>query len=326
MVWGTDLKAKYKHDVGFTTNVKISSYLLIFTSIVLGCAVLAGYIQYELLVRKLQPQIPEIKQLAEDSSGIIFLLFLVVVIFSALGTFLALSKLTVNPLRNAFALQKRFVSGIAHELRTPLSVLRINNEIARFGAKTGSELASLCDENMGDIDKIDEMLNTILLFDRMLSAESLQFQPVDIRKLLYTVNDRLAVISAQKQVKLTFALAEIPLLSANQVALEQAFFNVLENAITFTPAGDEIVISSDGVQNSYVLITITDTGPGIETADVPHIFEPFYRNEKTGKLSGTGIGLAITQEIMRLHKGTIKVTENTKTGATFTFCLPADTP
>jgi signal transduction histidine kinase len=244
-----------------------------------------------------------------------------VILFAILAGF-SVSRLALAPIRHAFEMQKRFISGIAHELRTPLSILRMNNENARFDAEPDSAAAAVFEENIADIDRINEILNNLLLFERMVSADTLRFEEIDVRAVATAATARLSEFAQKRNVAVTITPSDIPTIIGNKTALEQVFFNLIKNAISYTPSGGKVLFSYTGKTNTTISVCVADTGIGIPQKDLPHIFEPFYRSEKTGKLSGTGIGLAVVYEIIKLHKGAIEVESTEGKGTTLTITLP----
>jgi len=332
MVWDTALRRKFTNDIFFSTRMKIIGCLTLFVGVIVVTLVIVlenakktlmgGMV--ESLSTAITTGVSDSNILESAASSVQFATYIAVVLVLLFGLFmgLLLSRIALAPTGQAFTMQKRFISGIAHELRTPLSLLRINNELARFSIESDSPYAELFEENIADIDKINEMLNNLLLFDRMVSITSLRFKEVDLPKLMKAISARLASLAEHKNIALKMTDAEIPTICGNVTALEQAFFNILKNAITYTKSGGEVAISYRGVIDDAVTINISDTGVGIPEKDLAHIFEPFYRTEKTGKLSGTGIGLAIVYEIIKIHKGSIEVDSVEGKGTSLTLSLP----
>lgn len=330
--WDTALRRKFDSDIFFSTRVKIALSLVAFLiAIVTAFIVVLTQVKkivmsgmLESLTTALTTGVSDISIIEKANSDVQFATYLTVILILLFGVLagLLLTRLALAPIAQAFTMQKRFISGIAHELRTPLSLLRVNNELARFGEEEGSHYATLFDENISDIDQITEMLNNLLLFDRMATVTKLKFEDIDILKLIETIINRLGTLAVQKNISITPPNGEIPHVRGNITALEQVFFNILKNAIAYTKVGGTVSVLYKGVLNDNVTLSVTDTGIGIPEKDLSRIFEPFYRTEKTGKLSGTGIGLAIVYEIIKIHKGTIEVESTEGVGTTFTLSLP----
>jgi len=119
---------------------------------------------------------------------------------------------------------------------------------------------------------------------------------------------------------------ELPEITADKERLEQVFINIISNAIKYTPDGGEIRVHAKGVSDGVVII-VRDSGIGIPEADLPHLFERFYRVEKsrTSETGGTGLGLAIAKEIIEAHGGSIAVASKQNIGTTVTIKLPLKT-
>lgn len=334
--WGTGLKRRLSHDLFLATRVKIALCLSAFVILIVASFILLiehvkqilmiGVVESLLVSVSTGTPNPLLLQDSSQSADWATYLTILIVVFSAVLCAIIVSRLALSPIKQAFEIQRRFIGGIAHELRTPLSILRMNNELARFEATVDSPLRALVDENIADIDRVNEILNNLLLFERMSSAESLRFSVLPLSPLLADIKARLAELATQKRITVSIPENAIPPVRGNKTALEQVFFNILKNAISYTPEGGSVTISYGGEKNHAVQLSITDTGVGIPEKDLPHIFEPFYRSEKTGKLSGTGIGLAIVLEIMKLHKGTLEVESVEGKGTTFFIALPTPRP
>ncbi len=332
--WVTALRHKFKHDIFFSTRVKILISLTIFVAITaagfitllwhIKRVLMTGVIESLLLAVASGVNDPSIIAASSRGAEVATYSTIALVILLAILTGFTVSRLALGPIRHAFEMQKRFISGIAHELRTPLSILRMNNEIARFDAETEANTAATTtfEENIADIDKINEILNNLLLFERMVSADSLRFEEVDVRAIALSVAAQLSELAEKKEVTISITSAHIPPIIGNKTALEQVFFNLIKNAISYTPKGGKVLFTYSGKTSTAISVSVADTGIGIPQKDLPHIFEPFYRSEKTGKLSGTGIGLAVVFEIIKLHKGAIEVESSEGSGTTFTLSLP----
>jgi two-component system phosphate regulon sensor histidine kinase PhoR len=123
---------------------------------------------------------------------------------------------------------------------------------------------------------------------------------------------------------LTLALdipEELPLVFADRARVEQVLLNLIHNAIKFTPAGGEIAISAERA-GAYLHVHVTDTGQGIPEAELPRVFERFYKTDRSRRSEGTGLGLAISKHIIQAHNGDIWVTSTLGEGSTFSFSLP----
>lgn len=334
--WVTALRHKFAHDIFFSTRIKIIVCLTMFVAVTAAGFIfllwhikrvfMTGVIESLLLAVSTGVNDPSIIEASsQGAEAVTYATVSLVILFAILAAF-SVSRLALAPIRLAFEMQKRFIAGIAHELRTPLSILRMNNENARFDAEPDTPAAVVFEENIADIDRINEILNNLLLFERMASARSLQFEEINLRAIAFSAASQLSEFAQKRGVTVSVTPTDIPTIIGNKTALEQVFFNLIKNAISYTPEGGKVLFSYTGKTSTTISVSVTDTGVGIPQKDLPHIFEPFYRSEKTGKLSGTGIGLAVVYEIIKLHRGAIEVESTEGSGTTLTITLPLSTP
>jgi two-component system sensor histidine kinase KdpD len=123
----------------------------------------------------------------------------------------------------------------------------------------------------------------------------------------------------------TVVAADLPLVRFDYVEIAQVLMNLGENALKYTPPGTEVTLAARLVSGAIEL-TVRDTGPGIGPKDLPHLFDKFYRAEQTGRVSGTGIGLAIAKGLVEAHGGRIWAESRVGEGTTFRFTLPLSDP
>jgi signal transduction histidine kinase len=229
---------------------------------------------------------------------------------------------TLARLENLFDSQKRFIADVGHELRTPLTVIKGNADLMRrFGESDDEFLIGI--EN--EVEWLTRLVGDLLL---LAQAESGKL-PLDIRliELDTLVLEALNQMRVLARDKLELKLGEIDqvLVCGDQDRLKQVLVNLISNAINYTPSGGVVTIGLGKVSDQANL-TIHDTGPGIPSEDLPHIFERFYQGEKSRTRSrngkGFGLGLSIAYWIVRNHDGMIEVESNEGQGTTFRVQLP----
>jgi two-component system, OmpR family, sensor kinase len=229
---------------------------------------------------------------------------------------------TLSRLEGLFNTQRRFVADVGHELRTPLTVIKGNaNLLRRMECADDEALGSI--EN--EVDRLTRLIGDLLLLARVESDRlPISQNVVELDTLLLEVLQELRVLAHGK---LELHLGEIDqsLVCGDRDRLKQVILNLVENAIKYTPQGGEVRVDLANV-DEQVHLTITDTGPGIPTEDLPHIFERFYRAEKARTRSkdgkGFGLGLSIAYWIVRHHGGEIEVQSEIGVGTTFCVWLP----
>ncbi len=264
-----------------------------------------------------------VSQVREQAFFTVFLLVGVLTLaFSYIVTRFALS-----PTRKALASQKRFIGDIAHELRTPLAVIKTSTEVALFDENVTPDTRSLLESTLVEIDRVSEIIHNLLSMNSFTRPGSFTVESVSLPSLIESVVERHQKLASSRGITLSVDAASVPPAEGNAVALEQVITNLVKNALTYTPAnkGGKVTIMLRSEQHHDVL-SVSDTGIGISRTDLQHLFEPFYRGDVSrarGVESGTsGLGLAIVNEIVRLHHGAIRVQSTVGRGTTFTVTLP----
>lgn len=247
------------------------------------------------------------------------------VVFAAL-TGITAAHITLEPTRKEFALRKRFITAVAHELRTPLAVLRTSNEVALYDVSKNSPLRAVLEENVEQTKMIANILNNLIVFSRVGTPESLKFEKVDPSVPLRSVIAKLTPFAFCNQVKIIYTPADLPLIEGNATALEQAFYNLIKNAIIYKKNEGSMVTITATADLDSVSIVIADTGIGIPESDLEHVFEPFYRvhPDDSQWAQGSGLGLALVLEVVKLHKGDIIIRSSPGEGTIFTLWFPTE--
>ncbi len=226
---------------------------------------------------------------------------------------------------NLISTQKRFTSNVSHEIRSPLTSLRGNIEVSLRKKRTSEEYEVLLRNNLSDVMRLSTIIDNLLFLTR---AENniLEFRRhwFDINHLLKNILERLNERIISAGITLIEDYQKNLELNGDREMLEQAFINLIENAIKYTPQGGTIRIKTYKEENA-IKINISDTGIGINEEDIPHIFERFYRGTEgsSKKPGGTGLGLAITKWIINAHNGNISVKSAFNTGSEFLIVFPA---
>ena len=231
-------------------------------------------------------------------------------------------------LEAAFARERRFIADASHELKTPLTVINANAQmLARWGArdpKITSEALSTIETESATMARV---INAMLTLAKTDNPEALTFETVDLTKLVSDVAAALQPTAHAKRLMLEVDLdpEREALVRGEPGLLRQLVTNLAENAIKFTEAGTVCVAVRQAGAN--VELAVNDDGPGIVPDAVPHIFERFYRADpaRSRKVEGTGLGLAVVNNIVRVHGGQVTVHSKSGGGTTFTVVLPAAT-
>lgn len=231
----------------------------------------------------------------------------------------------LSRLEEAFVLQKSFVSHASHELRTPLTVMMGQIEVTRLQARSTDEYEITFDGLLDEVKNMIRLVNGLLeLAHASADAVTVNHQPIRIDELLWQAQSQLVSKNPDYQVDIDFEnlpdQEEELVVFGEASLLQTAFQNLMENGCKYSP--DKRVSVRLSFERGQVRLTFSDQGYGISEKDLPHIFEPFYRSEMTMTIKGHGIGLALTQRIIELHRGRISVESMVGKGTTFRIVLP----
>ena len=249
----------------------------------------------------------------------------IIIILVTLGFGFILARLTLIPTRNALSAQKQFVGNIAHELRTPLSILKTNTEVALLDKNVEPGMQRMFLSNIEELDRISHIIDNLLTLSTFVRPERIEFANVDLGTVVDTVTDKLSLLARERNVKLDVRKAEFRLVWGNATALEQMVMNLVKNAINYNKSGGLVSVTVEPNYAGMIELTIKDTGIGIYRKDLFRIFEPFYRAEqsRSRERGGSGLGLAIVSELLKLHHGKISIQSVFKQGTTVSVLLPA---
>ena len=228
-------------------------------------------------------------------------------------------------LEQAETSRSEFVSNVSHELKTPLSSMKVLSEALLLQDDVPAEMyKEFLTDITNEVDRMSEIINELLTLVKLDRLEQpLNIQKVNVTKLLEDVIKRLVPLADQKDINIEFEETRQFEIDADEMKLSLVFTNLVENAVKYTEPGGSVQISTDGDYQN-VFITVKDNGMGITENEQPKVFERFYRIDKTRdrETGGTGLGLAIAQKIVMMHDGNIKLISKENEGSSFIVRLP----
>lgn len=221
-----------------------------------------------------------------------------------------------------------FLANSAHELRTPLAAIRSSIEVALNGGRTKEEYVELLTEIIEESASLELLVNQLLLLSET-ETERLKVdkQRVQFDELIEKALDMFGGVAEFRDIQLVCPALPSAVVQGNRQHLRQVVYNLLDNALKFTPAGGRVSVQLriDHSKNA-VVFTVQDTGPGIPTEELPRLFDRFFQGNRsrttTPEKRGTGLGLSICQAIIHAHDGTIEVHSNVGKGTRFTVRIP----
>ncbi|MCL2644573.1 MAG: ATP-binding protein, partial [Betaproteobacteria bacterium] len=210
-------------------------------------------------------------------------------------------------LGQTITVQQRFIADATHQLRTPITVLCAQAELA-LRAHDPVELRAEVAKLNATAVRLARLANQLLCLSRAEARGALDFAPVDVAALVEDVVEGLVPAALAKRIEVSIKLTdESAAVYGNRQFLSEMLANLVDNAIRYTPPGGCVGVSTNQAADGSVVFVVTDNGPGIPEPERQRVLEPFYRSADAG-VDGSGLGLAIAHEIATLHKGQITLT------------------
>lgn len=220
-------------------------------------------------------------------------------------------------------LRRDLVANVSHELRTPISALRAHLENLLDGVERAD--AETLQVMLAQTERLARLVDQLLELSRLESGDvPIVRERILLGPVVARVLSEIEVVRARRDVELTDDLPEdLPPIYADAERVHQVLFNLLDNAVRFTPSGGRVTLTASP-RNGAVDVVVADTGPGIAPEHLPRLFERFYRVDQARSRDegGTGIGLAIARSVVEAHGGRIWAESEPGKGSTFTFELP----
>ncbi len=236
-------------------------------------------------------------------------------------------------IEEAFRLQKQFTADASHELKTPLTILLGEMEVALSNPRTSEDYVNTLRSAVEEIRRITKIVDELLTIARLESGQlQMQRLPIRLDELLLDAVSKTSGYASQRSISINFEVrdksseeSEEVFLSGDEDKLLSVFINLLDNAIKYSTDNTTIrVVQTTG--KDFATVEIIDRGVGIAAEDLPHIFDRFYRADKSrssdGSHRGTGLGLSISKYLIEAHGGTVSVQSELGVGTTVTIRLP----
>lgn len=230
----------------------------------------------------------------------------------------------IERLGRSFAEVRRFTADAAHELRTPLAILRNEAEVALLVPRESEQYQVCLEDMLEEIDHLSRLSDALLfLFREDAGLGGAAREPLNLDDLVREVAEHMRVVAAEKRQELTLDPPPRTSVLGNAPQLRRLLINLIENAIKFTPEEGKIGLRIDTVRDSARVI-VSDTGIGIAAEHLPRIFDRFYRVDaaRSPRTGGNGLGLSICRSIAEAHGGTIEVESEPGNGTRVIVILP----
>lgn len=253
----------------------------------------------------------------------LFLIATVIILIKLVFGYI-IANITLRPARNTLSAQKQFIGNVAHELRTPLSIIKTNMEIALLDDVADPKMAAMFRSNIEELDRISNLINNLVSINSLINLEPIEFRRVDLGAVVDGAIEKLTDYANRREITITTEKDEHRAVRGNATALEQIAMNLLKNAIAYTPKGGTIHVTVEPDYQNFISLSVKDSGVGIDKKDLFHILEPFYRADRsrTRESGGSGLGLTIVNEIVKLHRGKISIRSTLGKGTMVTVLIP----
>ena len=226
-------------------------------------------------------------------------------------------------------MKSEFVATVSHDLRSPLTLMRGYATMLEMVGELNEQQQGYVKKIISGVENMSRLVNNLLDLGRIEFGVGLQVENVSVLDIIERVTSALQLQAAQKNIALNVELAkDMPhAVEADQALLHQAVYNLVENAIKYTPNNERVTIRTTTQSNSLTFV-VSDSGIGIAEDDIPHLFEKFYRGKQREARAqhGSGLGLAIVYSIATSHGGKVWVDSVVGKGSTFYLQIPLVQP
>ncbi|MDD5152908.1 MAG: HAMP domain-containing sensor histidine kinase [Candidatus Pacebacteria bacterium] len=245
----------------------------------------------------------------------------ILMFFIVIFGFLVTHK-TLAPIKSNMQKQKRFIADASHELRTPIAVIISGLEVNLSNPKLDLAGAKkTMEDTLNEMRDFSKLSNSLLDISKYDTPIQIEYEPIAIDELIKSLIEKNKNLASIKNIKIETKIESPAIVQCNKIELSRVFFNILDNAIKYTPQNGTIVVSDKIDSNKYVL-TITDSGIGIPKDIIDKIFNPFFRGDSSRSTEGAGLGLTLSKKIIENHNGTISIKSRVNKGTSVTISLP----
>ena len=329
--WVTSWHLNDRIDDFFAARLGLTLYYLVTAIIILGGSSIITYnvilsnFTESILERGFAPYISQ--AIIVDAQSILLDRFVtidsIIIIFTVLIGFLLTSR-TLKPIKANMEKQKRFIADASHELRTPTAVVISGLEVALSNKKLDFALAKKTLEGtLEEMREFSKLSNTLLDLSKDDMKNKIKYEIINISELVKPIMEKSKNLAfSNKEINFQIKMMDRPIMvRGDSVELCRVFYNILDNAIKYTPQKGIILVSDKIVSNQYVL-TVKDSGIGIPKNIIQRIFDPFFRGDQARSENGAGLGLTLVKKIIENHRGTISIKSEENKGATVIISLP----
>ena len=265
-----------------------------------------------------------LEQLQEEKIRVVIALAIVngIILIVAGGAGYFLAGRTLRPIQKMVDEQNQFISDASHELRTPIATLRAEMEASLLEKHlSDKEARKLIVSNLEELGTLQELTNSLLQLAHVHKKDEKFNETISLQEVLQTANKKVAPMAKKKHI--TFSLPQFEgQVKGDKHSMVEVFVNLFDNAIKYSEDKKTVTVTAS-MKKRMIVLLVKDEGWGIAPTDLQHIFDRFYRADKSRSLAdGHGLGLSIAKKIVIAHGGTITATSSFQKGTTFTVTFP----
>ncbi len=228
----------------------------------------------------------------------------------------------IERIDNSVKSQKQFIADASHEIKTPLTIIQTELELAEkklndLSLKENIQIA------LSEVERLNQLVQSLLTIVKLESfSDNLNFQSVRLDELLVDCVHTMTKTAEEKNIRIAISLTDPVEINGDEEKLKSVFINLIDNAVKYSPQNGNVSVEMK--KNKYeVIVSVINDGQGIDKEELNKIFERFFRsNETRSQIEGSGLGLAIAKKIVELHKGVIKVESKPGEKTVFYVTLP----
>ena len=329
--WVTRWEINNRIDEFLEARIGLTLYYLL-TAVIILCG--SSVVTYNAVLSNLTETILErgfdhnITQIIlADAQAILLNRFVTIdslIILSTVIVGFLLTSRTLKPIKSNMLKQKRFIADASHELRTPTAVVISGLEVALSNKRLDFTLAKkTLEDTLEEMREFSKLSNNLLDLSKYNAARSsTKFEHIRIDEKIERIAEKNKSLAKLKSINIETKIEPGAVILGDRIELARVFYNILDNAIKYTPHNGTISVSGEISSNKY-LITIRDNGIGISKDAIDKIFDPFFRGDDGSRsTNGAGLGLTLSKKIVENHDGIITAKGEQNKGATFNIYIP----